>query len=315
MRILTAISLAAAALCARAPCAIAESDHLARLRIVTLTAAQYAHLGAVTEPARAAVYQAQMHGYGTVLSASAIAQSDADIESATAAVLQSRAALDHAQHLFHADTAVSREALDAAVHLATADEVQLALADRKEASTYGFDAPWRGATRNAELLAKLATGATMVVQATFPLNARFDAVPASFSITRLGETLSSKSLTANTIWRAPSDPTIPGQSYYALVDRGVLGQGEHVLVYAPNGAPMAGVRVPADAVVITAQQAWCYVLTAPLTFARIAVDIDRPFQGGYFVERGIRPGDSVLVKGAGLLLSRELGPTAYSGND
>jgi hypothetical protein len=285
-------------------------NHLAaQNHAVVLTSTEYAHLGAKTERARAVSYTPEIHGYGTVLSTTAFAQMDANIESAQAAVLQSGASLERNQHLRRAAKAVSLEALDAAVHQATADEVQLSLADRTEAAMFGAGAPWRGATRNTAMIAKIVAGDTAIVQATFPLDVRFGKMPASFTVMHLSEQKSAANAVSTVIWRAPSDPTIPGQSFYALVDSRDLEQGEHVIVHAPTGVALAGVLIPADAIVIAAQQSWCYVVDAPLTFRRVAVDMERPFGGGYFVTEGVKPNQLVLVKGTGLLLSREFGPS------
>ena len=72
---------------------------------------------------------------------------------------------------------------------------------------------------------------------------------------------------------------------------------------------LEGVRIPVEAVIFAQQKAWCYVLDPPRTFRRVAVDLSRPFHGGYFLVSGVRANEPVLVKGAGLLLARELGST------
>ncbi len=278
---------------------------------IVLTPDEYTHLGAATESARAVSYTPEVHGYGIVLSTATFAQMDADIESARAAVLQSQASLDRYRKLHRAANAVSMEALDVAQHQATADSVALALADRKESSAFGPDAPWRGPQRNAELISKVVSGASVIVQATFPLDTRFGAAPLSFSIEHLSEQHTPVNSGTSVIWRAPADPTIPGQSFFTIIDAHDLEQGEHVVVYAPTGTALSGARIPAEAVVIAAQQAWCYVLEAPLTFRRVAVDMSRPLDGGYFVTSGVKPNQQVLVKGTGLLLAREFGSSGY----
>jgi len=293
--------------------AIADPPHRAAAPAapIVLTEDEFTHLGAKTERARAVSYIPEVHGYGTVLSTATFAQMDADIESGEAAVLQSQASLDRFRRLHRAANAVSLEALDAAQHQATSDSVQLSLADRKEASAFGTDAPWRGTPRNAELISKIVSGANVIVQATFPLDTRFGAAPLSFSVEHLSEQHAAVNYTPGVIWRAPSDPTIPGQSYFTIIDSRDLEQGEHVVVYAPTGPAIYGARIPAEAVVIAAQQSWCYVMEAPLTFRRVAVDMSRPLDGGYFVTSGIKPDQPVLVRGTGLLLAREFGSTGY----
>jgi hypothetical protein len=284
--------------------------HSGPSRTVVLTQSDYTHIGAAMAIATPATYQPQVHGYGVVVNAATLVQMDADIETAAAAVLQSEAALEHSKNLFRG-TAVSLESLQSAQKLATSDQVQLALADRKEVATFGADAPWRGATRDTAMLSSIAAGTTVIVQSTLPLDVPFASTPPSLIVTHLNDQPSKTSFVATKLWRAPADPTIPGQSFYALMDAHDLEQGEHVLVYAPIGPAINGVRVPAEAVVIAEQKSWCYVLVAPLTFQRVQVDMGRPLDSGYFIAEGIAPGAQVLVKGTGLLLARELGPTGY----
>jgi hypothetical protein len=312
MRILSAALLAVLLPIVATGSAVAQTAGTGQLnQAIVLTRAEFAHLGAKTERAHTISYTPEVHGYGTVLSTATFAQMDADIESAQAAILQSGASLNRSRKLHQAANAVSLEALDAAQHQATADEVKLSLADRKEAAAFGPDAPWRGATRNDDMIAKIVSGTTVIVQATFPLDVRFGNTPLLFSVVHLSEQQPTASDSSTVTWRAPSDPTIPGQSFFALVDSHDLEQGEHVIVHAPTGPAESGALVPADAIVIAAQQSWCYVMDAPLTFRRVPVDMSRPFGGGYFVTAGVRPNQPVLVKGTGLLLAREFGSTGY----
>jgi hypothetical protein len=113
---------------------------------------------------------------------------------------------------------------------------------------------------------------------------------------------------AKKIWSAPADPTIPGKSYFALLAKTDLQPGEHVLVYSPTGPATDGVEIPSGAIVLSQEKTWCYVQTAPGTFRRMMVNMRRTLSHGYFAE--LQPGMRVVVKGAGLLLARELGSTA-----
>jgi hypothetical protein len=107
---------------------------------------------------------------------------------------------------------------------------------------------------------------------------------------------------------------MPGRSFYAIVEGSDLAQGEHVLVAAPTGSPRGGVVVPSESVVLSEDKAWCYVFRPPNTFQRLPIDPNRTLAGGYFVEKGIEVNQPVVIKGASLLLARELG-LALSGPD
>jgi hypothetical protein len=69
--------------------------------------------------------------------------------------------------------------------------------------------------------------------------------------------------------------------------------------------------VPAEALVYGQNQAWAYTQPAPGKFQRVGIDPAKAMTGGYFLpqDSGIRPGQAMVVQGAGLLLARELNPS------
>jgi hypothetical protein len=151
---------------------------------------------------------------------------------------------------------------------------------------------------------RLASGAAVLVRASFP--AIGGATPKRIDFSRMGA--DRKSWTAHTIWDAPADAAVPGRSFYALVENSDLAQNERLTAAIPTGAPQAGAKVPAHALVYGESEVWVYVQTAANTFLRTKVDIGRPLDDGYFVN-SVRPGDKVVTDGAGLLLAREINPS------
>jgi hypothetical protein len=147
----------------------------------------------------------------------------------------------------------------------------------------------------------------MLVRATFPA-AAIDIAPAQLLVRRPDRRAGGE-WTAAPVWEAPADPAVPGRSFFALVQGSNLAQGERVLVSAPQGPPIMGVLIPADAIVLSEGQAWCYVATKPGTFARHAVDTGRPMADGYFADKDMRPGEIVVTAGAASLLARERNPS------
>jgi hypothetical protein len=279
---------------------------------ITLSADQIAALGITTMPATASQYRAQASGYGVVTALDAIAQTDADFLTAQAATAQSQAAAARAQSLSTGEeAAVSREVVEAAQSKAAADQASLALASRKADAAFGQNAPWHDAASRRAIMARLASGRTVLVRVTFPQES---GAPVSLQITRLGA--SAKSWTTNAVWAAPADPTFPGRGFYALVDGSDLAQNEHVTATVPVGAPRAGVLVPAKALVYGDSEAWVYVQTTPGTFLRTRIDTGNATGESYFVAAsgGIHPGQPVVVNGAGLLLARETNPSTEAGD-
>jgi hypothetical protein len=288
---------------------IRVSDPAARY-VIALSSVERAHLGVETAPALAATFTPHVRGYGAVLNFSTLAQYVANVDAAEAAARESSAVLDDVRALYgkgRTGHAMSREALDAAIHKATADATQLALAHRQEDAAFGRDAPWLSAEQHDAILEALSSGHAVLVQATFPLGIGFRSRPAALSLTHLNSQSGETAWNTTTIWEAPADPSMPGRSFYAIVEGSDLAQGEHVLVAAPTGAPLKGVLVPSEAVVLSEDKAWCYVLRSPRTFQRLPIDPNRTLAGGYFVETGIAVNQPVVIKGASLLLARELG--------
>lgn len=158
-------------------------------------------------------------------------------------------------------------------------------------------------------MAALGTGRAVLVRATFPLGGLDAARPKSLTVTPLDS--DARSFTATQIWDAPSDPAIPGRSFYLLLEGSGLAQGARVTVTAPAGAAEAGVRIPASALVLSESQSWAYVQTKPGTFQRQAIDISKPLPGGYFEPdgKGVTAGQQIVTGGAGLLLAHEANPS------
>ncbi|MBN9587631.1 MAG: hypothetical protein BGN85_14050 [Alphaproteobacteria bacterium 64-11] len=278
---------------------------------VTLSPEQVRSLGITMVAARPAQYRAETSGYGTVVSLDTIAQADSDLLAALAVAAQSRAAAKRARYLFtDQGGAVSRESMEAAVAKADADEAQLTLARRKAQAAFGLNPPWESGGRRAAIMGRLSSGALALIRATFPLGALAADLPQTLSITRLGG--NGRRWTSNQIWRAPADPAFPGQGVFALVASSDLNQNEHVTAFVPAGAPQPGVEVPAGAVVYGEGESWIYVRKEKDNFQRVRIDTTRAEAGGYFVpqQAGVRAGDAIVTSGAGLLLARELNPSA-----
>ena len=77
------------------------------------------------------------------------------------------------------------------------------------------------------------------------------------------------------------------------------------------GAPQPGVVVPAAAVVLSDGASWVYVEKESGHYGRVEVNTARQVEGGYFLpqDSGVKPGQPVVVSGAGLLLAREINPS------
>jgi hypothetical protein len=280
---------------------------------ITLKAEEIDSMGITVQPAVAAQYQGQVSGYGVVTALDAVAQADSDFLAAQATASQSQAAAARARSLATGEeAAISREQLEVAQSKAAADQAALALARRKSDAAFGLNSPFRNLGARAGVMRELASGAAVLVRVTFP--ATGGETPRQLIISRMGA--DAKSWTSTTIWDAPADPSVPGRSFYAIVHGSDLAQNERVTAAIPSGAAQAGAKIPAQAVVFGESEAWAYVQTAARTFLRTKVDTSRPLNtgeggDGYFVTT-IKPGNKVVVDGAGLLLAHEVNPSTES---
>jgi biotin carboxyl carrier protein len=82
--------------------------------------------------------------------------------------------------------------------------------------------------------------------------------------------------------------------------------GAPVIALAPDPSRAAhGLFVPADAVVQWQGLTWIYVKHGRDAFVRRPLDTSHPVTGGWIVSSGVAPTDTVVVRGAQLLLSEE----------
>lgn len=279
---------------------------------LTLDEPTQARIGIATMAAKAVQYRAEVQGLGQVMGIDALAQTDTELTSAEAAARASEAARARARGLFAADTSVSRQVLETAQHQATTDESQLMLARRKAIALWGHDAPWSDPRRRAGLLAKISAGTTAIVRTTLPGDSGGDVGGGPMRVERLDgdRDQNHRSWNAASTWQAPTDPTVPGRSYYLLVTPSEgLSPGERVRVFTPVGPSKAGTLVPAAAVVIAGGSTGVYIEETGGSFVRRAIALTQPIQEGY-VTADVRPGELVVVQGAGQLLARETGTAA-----
>lgn len=285
--------------------------------IVVLTPEMASRLGIGTTQAQAVTYTPGAEGFGIVLGHDSIAQMAADIETARAGMRQSQAALARAKQLANGPGALGIDAVENAAKQTAADQASLTLAERKLTATLGLQFPRRGAETDAAVLTALANGAFKLARVTFPPGAIAGASPHALRLLPL-ESISAEApgaaalWTANTVWEAPQDPTIPGRSLFALLRIADIPEGMRVqaLPVAANGG-IPGVLVPSSAVVVSEGQYWCFLRKGTDSFMRAHISVDRPLAQGYFVPADrVAPGAEIVTAAAGLLLARQTNPSS-----
>jgi hypothetical protein len=275
---------------------------------VSLKPEEIEKMGIVTSEARAITSEPEAAGFGVVAAHETIAQAVAELRTAIAAAHQSHSALERSKRLAGTPGAMPADTQETAERQAAADRAALELARQRLSSTFGQNPPWRNAENSREL-SVLASGQTKLVRVTFPLGSIDDTTPNSVRLAHINVTQVGKSWQSNSVWRAPADASVPGRSFFAILKSGEVSEGDHLMAWAPVGAPESGVLVPAAAALISAGKFWCYIEKEPGTFVRTEFDPGRPTPDGYFVKEGITAGDKIVTASAGQLLARESNPS------
>ena len=124
-------------------------------------------------------------------------------------------------------------------------------------------------------------------------------------------------LKAEIISNSPrTNAAIQGSNYFyrAPVDPG-LSSGTNVVAYLPIGPVKEGVVIPGSAVVWWNGSAWVYIEKTDDTFQRQKVSLTDHVADGWFVAETFKPDESIVVRGAQILLSQEFNPQAGTGGD
>ncbi|WP_432258071.1 metal transporter [Cupriavidus sp. TMH.W2] len=253
--------------------------------------------------------------YGTVIDLqplvdlmSRYAASAADLESAKAAAEAARAELERTQALYADVQNASLKTLQAA---RSANAAATAKVKSLQANMSGIVASaqqqygaivssWALSTASPEL-AHFLERREVLLRIVFP-GGQTGAAPAMLKAT--GDNITP--FDARLVSAAPQvDPGIQGQAYFYRA-AAPLATGARISARAPaTAAAKAGVLIPASAIVWYGGQPWAFVQTGKDQFQRRAVDPRFPQDGDFFAIEGFKPGDSVVVRGAQLLLSEE----------
>ncbi|MEP6546997.1 MAG: hypothetical protein ABJD53_05980 [Gammaproteobacteria bacterium] len=270
---------------------------------VSLTPQQIKKLGLVSEAAKSAKYSTEIPGFGVVMPHEPIATAVAELVAAQATVRQVHSALARQQRLAGTAGAVSADTLEGSIQQEAVAMAQLHLSEQKLTTLVGQDPPWADSD-NAELR-KLATGRLKLLRMTFPEDVMSEKLPWQVRAAHIGATQPANSWSTKKIWNAPADATVPGRSFFALLDSRYAAEGERLQVWASTGEAEEGVAVPLAAILMHDSKYWCYLEKEPGTFSRTEVDIDKPTAGGYVVFDRIAKGDRVVVSAVSELLAQE----------
>ena len=261
-------------------------------------------LGIVVKKAEAAELKPELKGYGRVLDPATLAAQLTELATAQAAYLASSNELARLKTLEGQGNASIR-GLQSAEATAARDRISLQAARDHIAVAWG-----RAITDQKDLPAlveALTRLDSALVRVDLPVTHALPPTPVSARLYGM----SGQSADGEFLGPATAvDSQIPGRGFFLLVkqNNSRLVTGEAVTAYLQvPGEPQAGVIVPRDAVIRTEGAGWVYVLNAAGdAFTRTQIVLDRPTEGGWFVAKGVTPGNYFVITAAQQLLSVEL---------
>lgn len=284
--------------------------------VLTLDTATQNRLGLEVVTLATTVIRQQLTSPAVVLSVQDLATSRNSYVAMQAQLQKSRVAADVARKehtrlktLFEGNQNISEKllqsaqgALQASEAEVRAEEQQLNLQESVLRQEWGsVAAKWT--VEGSPELKHLLEQREVLVQMTMPSSATFEA-PKSISLEMTGGTRTQASLVSVF---PKVDPRIQGRSFLYLAQaQPGLAPGANLVARLSVGRKMKGLIVPALAVVWSEGKAWIYEQTESDRFTRRSVATDIPAENGFFVTRGISPGDRVVSQGAQALLSEEL---------
>ncbi len=258
-----------------------------------------------TAPLAARTTTDSSEGVAAVLTADTLIQQDGEIKLALLTAANSRAIAIRQRALFRDDVTVSRQTAELAEQQAATDELGVQAAQARLANAWGPGAPFARASQRASLLRQMIAGELALVRVDLPDSA--GANPKSLQVISQG---GATRRLVQSVWPAPGgNSATPGMSYFGLI-RATAGlrPGDRAAAVAALSGARTAIFLPASAITLKAGAPWCFVETSPGTYTRVAVSLDRPEGDGYLVTQGLRPGQQVVIEGAGELLARETAP-------
>ena len=282
-------------------------------RPITVSAAEQARLGVLTQALTAAPAPAGLASTARVLDPGPLIQLDADLAAASASLAASRAEAGRTRKLYAQDRTASARALEAAEAQAQADLQRVNGAQRRLLLEWGDGVARLAARRRAALLNDLAHVRSELVRVELPPEAP---APPAGAVIRLQSSAAATVMQAKVLGMLPvADPRLQTRGVLAELSgaQATLAVGQMLGAQLPASGAAPGVMLPRGALLRRDAQVWAYVQTAPSTFVRREVTGYRPLAAGWFVSDGFAPGDRLVIAGAAALLGVEA-PAADSGD-
>jgi hypothetical protein len=285
---------------------------------VRLSPARQKAGGLVAEPLKAVSFQPETLGYAKVLDIHPLlelrvryraARSDAEVAAAALGLAEKNRA--RLRELHRAEIIAGRELVQAEAQWQS-DRAREAAARRlmgeiRREADHGFGAELAHLALDGDtaLFEDLAAHRRLLLLVALPSGAVLPSRNAALFVAR--DLDRAHAAQAEPISPAPrTDELVQGETWFFHTTGEHFRAGMRLHAWVPaGGGTRRGVVIPPSAVVWQAGKPWAYKRVGEDGFVRTEIAAHKEGGGGWFVERGFAPGESVVVTGGQLLLSEE----------
>jgi|GEM_PF-1481877 len=251
----------------------------------------------------------QWHATAQVLDGLTLVTGLADLRAAQATADASQAELQRLEQLYKADTNAALKNVEAARAQAIGDNGRVQTLQAQLISSWGAGIARMKANEREQLTQGLLAGTLVLVRAEL-INA-----PTAFTASTIRMKLLNDEATLNgkLIGALPqTNAQTLGKSYLISTQptkEWELQAGQMLSVELQDATrTTSGIKLPRAAVLRWQGKQWAYIETAAGHYEREALTVSQWLDDAVLVSAGIKPGDKVVVSGAGLLLGAELKP-------
>lgn len=280
---------------------------------VTADAAIRRGLGVELAAVRTTSVEARARGTATVIDSAAFAAAMADLESLRAETAVASRNEKRLENLYRDDGNASRQAVDAARQQNSSVRARLAGAQARARLDWGAKLASATDAASAHLRADIVSGAMTLFRAEFSaaLGAAGDLKYQLLTSRHVPIALEYLERSRAAAQFAAGDSVLLGLRTQSAPDVAFRPNERVPIVATASGAARA--LVPAAAAIAYQGRLWCYVARSVDRFERVPLNGDESSPEGYPADESIKAGDSVVVRGAALLLSLERSASSDAG--
>ncbi len=283
--------------------------------------------GTATAPLQTTVHGESLQAYGVVLHLTALADlrksyvlAKTQVEDAVAKVDVSKKEYERLKSLNEDNKNVSDKDLQfgeanwrsAEIHLRASQEVLPALKGTAQQEWGEVISRWL--FEGSPAFYRLIQQEDFLLRITLPSGAHISHAPATISVQSPDGTL----VSAQFLSPSPqTDPHIQGISFFYLAPvRGTnLLPGMNVSASMPAGPQVNGFYIQGSAIVWWQGKAWVYIQKGEEQFVRQRISTKTPVKDGYFVMKGFKAGERIVLRGSQILLSEEFRTKTQAGEE